>query len=122
MKIAMPLNEKSDKSDICPSFGRAPYYLIYDNDNKTYEIIYNEATNSAGGAGIKAAQFLVDKNINVLIAQRCGENAAKVLYDADIILYKNIDGSWEDNIQAFVKGGLESLKDIHPGFHNHGAK
>ena len=122
MKIAMPLNEKSDKSDICPYFGRATYYLIYDNDNKTYEIIYNEATNSAGGEGIKAAQFLVDKNINVLIAPRCGENAAKVLYDADIILYKNIDGSWEDNIQAFVKGELESLKDIHPGFHNHGAK
>jgi predicted Fe-Mo cluster-binding NifX family protein len=101
MKIAIPVNEKDFKSEICPSFGRTPYYLIYDTTEKTNEFVENSAAQSAGGAGIKAAQMLVDLCVKVIIAPRYGENAAKVLIDGGIKVYKNIDGTAEDNIVAY---------------------
>lgn len=120
MKIALPVNDKDIKSEICPSFGRTPIYLIYDTENKTSVFTENPAANSAGGAGIRAAQMLVDLSVKAIIAPRCGENAAKVLADADIVSYRNIAGTAEDNIKAYENNRLELLTDIHPGFHNHG--
>lgn len=120
MKIAIPVNEKSIKSEVCPSFGRAPYYLIYDSETKVSVCIDNVAAQSAGGAGIKAAQTLVDNGIKIVIAPRYGENAARVLIDAFIIVYKNIAGTAEENIKAYENNQLDILADIHPGFHKHG--
>lgn len=122
MKLAIPMNEKDIKTEICPSFGRAPYYLIYDTETKTNLFINNEAAQSAGGAGIKAAQTLADNGVNVIIAPRYGENAAKVLIDAEIKVFKNIAGSAEENIAAYEKNELNELAVIHPGFHNHGGR
>lgn len=120
MKIAMPVNEKNLKSDICPSFGRTPYYLIYDTTDKSSVFVDNSAAQSAGGAGIKAAQMLVDLSVKIIIAPRYGENAAKVLIDGGIKVYKNIIGTAEENIKAYENNQLDILADIHPGFHNHG--
>lgn len=122
MRIALPVNDKDIKSEICPSFGRTPYFLIYDTAEKSSVFLDNLAAQSAGGAGIKAAQMLVDQSIKVIIAPRYGENAAKVLIDGDIKVYKNIAGTAEENIKAYENNQLDILADIHPGFHNHGNK
>ena len=50
--------------------------------------IENSAANSEGGAGIKAAQNVVDSKAEILITPRCGQNAADVLQAADIKIYK----------------------------------
>ena len=34
MKIAIPMKEKSMSSSICVTFGRAPYFLIFDTDTE----------------------------------------------------------------------------------------
>ena len=36
MKIAIPVDEKSLESNVCVSFGRAPYFLIYDTESKVH--------------------------------------------------------------------------------------
>jgi predicted Fe-Mo cluster-binding NifX family protein len=122
MRITLPVNNKDIKSDICPSFGRTPYFLIYDTDDKSIIFLDNLAAQSAGGAGIKAAQMLLDQSIKIIIAPRYGENAAKVLLDGGIKVYKNVAGTAEKNIKAYEKNQLDILADIHPGFHNHGNK
>ena len=120
MRIAIPVNERDIKSEVCPSFGRAPYYLIYETSDKTSIFLDNAAAQSAGGAGIKAAQLLLDNEVKVIIAPRYGENAARVLVDANVTVYKNIAGSAEDNIKAYENKRLNALADIHAGYHNHG--
>lgn len=122
MKIAIPVDEKCTRGSVSLSFGRAPYFLIYDIESKESVFMENSALKNQGGAGIKAAQLVVDSKAAALIAPRCGENAAKVLKGADIILYKTIDGSVEDNIRAFVHGDLSFLEEIHGGFHDGGGK
>ncbi len=120
MKIAIPINEKTITSEVSSSFGRAPYYLLYDDKGNNAVFIDNLVAQSAGGAGIKAAQLLLDNQIEVVIAPRCGENAAKVLAGGNVKVYKNIAGSAEDNIKAYKNNQLETLTEIHSGYHSHG--
>ncbi len=122
MKIAIPVNDKSFEGGICQSFGRAPYFLIYDTESKENKFLENIAAMSRGGAGVKAAQMIVDKEANALLTPRCGDNAADILKLADIKLYKTIGDSISDNIKAFSKGELSLLLDIHEGFHNNGER
>lgn len=122
MKIAIPVDEKSLDSNVCVSFGRTPYFAIYDVDSKECTIIDNDAAASTGGAGIKAAQIIVDSGADVLITTRLGENAVEVLKPADIKIYKSITGSVKDNIDGFIDGKLAILDKFHAGFHGVGGK
>lgn len=120
-KIAMPVNgiTAANLADISVnrSFGRAPYFLIYDAGTQESSFLQNSAAGNPGGAGIKAAQLIVDQQITALLTPRCGENAANILQSAGITLYQTIDASVEENINAFINGELLLLEDIHPGFH-----
>ena len=115
MMIALPLDE--NRTDICPSFGRAPYYLFHNTQTETTEIKENPAAQAEGGAGIKAAQFVVDNGADTLITPRCGENAAELLKAAEIVIYKSEGNSAEDNLSAFKDGRLALLTHFHAGFH-----
>jgi predicted Fe-Mo cluster-binding NifX family protein len=119
MKIAIPVNENSINGNVNPSFGRAPYFLIYDTSSKASEFIQNPATSSSGGAGIKAAQTLVNEGVSALITNRVGENAAGVLSAAGISLYQPAGFSVADNTAAAEADKLSPLTDISAGMHSH---
>ncbi|MEL7604025.1 MAG: NifB/NifX family molybdenum-iron cluster-binding protein [Bacillota bacterium] len=119
MKIAIPVDERSITSGVCPSFGRTPYYLLYDAQTKEPRFLENAAAQSQGGAGVKAAQILVDAGAAVLLTPRCGENAQEVLQQAGVQVYKTIPGTAQENIGAFADGQLDPLTEFHPGFHGH---
>jgi len=120
MKLIVPVETKSLETPVCPSFGRTPLFLLFDTESGEHEFLDNGAAASQGGAGIKAAQMLVDNGATVLITYRCGENAAEVLKAANIKMYKAQDGSAYDNIAKYKEEKLVLLEEIHPGFHNHG--
>jgi predicted Fe-Mo cluster-binding NifX family protein len=120
MKIAIPVDEKSMNSPVCVSFGRAPYFLIYDIDTSESVFINNLAASSQGGAGIRAAQLIADNAVDALLTFRCGQNAADVFNAASIRIYKIINESIEENINAFKDEKLSLLGEIHAGFHGHG--
>jgi predicted Fe-Mo cluster-binding NifX family protein len=122
MKIAIPVDEKSLSSNVCISFGRTPYFLIYDTETKESVFLDNSAAASTGGAGIKAAQIIVDNKVEALLTPQCGENAANVLKSAEIEIYKTTTASAIENIDTFVAGKLPLLDEIHAGFHGHGGK
>lgn len=122
MKIALPVNDKSMESFVGNTFGRANYFLIYDTKTKESVFVDNSAAVSQGGAGIKAAQTVVDSQVEALITPQCGENAAKVIQESNIKIYKIINDSIQDNINAFNNGKLSLLEKIHGGFHRHGGK
>ncbi len=122
MKIAIPVNEKKVESGVCMSFGRTPYFLVHDTETKEDLFTENSAAKSTGGAEIKAAQIIVDNEVDVLLTPRCGENAAGVLENAGIKMYKTVGDSVSSNIEAYNAGKLSLLEDIHAGLHDHGKK
>lgn len=117
MKIAIPVDET--KNAICVSFGRTPYFLLHDTETGTGELLVNPAAEAQGGAGPKAAQFVVDSGAKVILTPRCGENAGAVLQAAEIAIYKSEGTNIEDNIAAFNSQKLEELTSFHAGFHGH---
>lgn len=118
MKIAVPVNE--DKSSVCISFGRTPLFALADSETGEISFFDNSAASSSGGAGIKAAQSLLDMGAAAVLTPRCGENAAEVLKAGGAKVYRTRGDSLKENIEAFHAGELAELEEIHPGFHNHG--
>ncbi|SHJ28874.1 NifB/NifX family molybdenum-iron cluster-binding protein [Parasporobacterium paucivorans] len=122
MKLAIPVDDKSMESTVCISFGRTPYFLIYSTETKESVFLDNSAAASQGGAGIKAAQSVVDGGVEALLTPRCGENAAEVIKAANIKIYKTTNSSIKDTIAAFEDGKLSLLDEIHAGFHRRGGE
>lgn len=119
MKIAIPVDEQSLDSGVCPSFGRAPYFLFYNSANEETYFLDNAAVASQGGAGIRAAQVIADHGVKSLITPRCGENAEEVLRKAEVFVYRAIPGTARQNIEAHLQNQLTLLDEFHPGFHGH---
>lgn len=113
MKIAIPCNE--DRKSVCESFGRAPFFCIFEN-GKT-EFVSNPAAEAEGGAGPKAAQFVLDSEADILLTVRCGQNAAEVLKLGGIKIYQTKHKEVQENIQDFLNNNLEELTRFHAGFH-----
>lgn len=117
MKIAIPVNQQGEGAVIHDSFGRAPYILIYDSSSGESEYVKNEAATKTGGAGVKAAQFVVDQNAKALLTPQCGENAAALLNVAKVKIYKTGSSQVKENLAAFDKNELEELQEYNQGLH-----
>ena len=115
MIIAIPLDE--NQTDVCVSFGRCPFFMFHDTESGVTQVIENPAAEAQGGAGPKAAQFVVDHDAEALITVRCGENAAEVMKLAEITIYHSESKDALENIEAFNDGKLEVLTHFHAGFH-----
>lgn len=113
MKIAIPLDE--NREDVCIVLARAPYFMFREDGVDT--IVENQAAQAHGGAGIQAAQFLVDQGVNALITVRCGQNAADVFLAADIKIFKSVHKAAADDLTAMEEGKLDVLTKFHGGFH-----
>jgi predicted Fe-Mo cluster-binding NifX family protein len=117
MKIAIPAENKSFGSNINESYGRAPYFLIYNTITNESEFLDNSAVLNQGAAGIRASQVIADIGVKALIAPRCGENASNILKNAEVLVYQSIPGTLQDNINAFLSEKLHLLNEFHPGLH-----
>lgn len=113
MKIAVPLDE--NKQDVCIVLSRAPYFLFQENGTDT--IVENPAAQANSGAGIQAAQFLLDQKVDVLITVRCGQNAADVFQAANMKIYQSANKAAADDLAAWKEGKLAELTKFHGGFH-----
>jgi predicted outer membrane repeat protein len=120
MKIGIPVDGASMNAKVSASFGRTAYFLVIDLKDDTTLFIQNSASDSQGGAGIKAAQILTDQNVDAVCAPQMGENAANVFSEAKIRLFKTNSGSVSETIESFKTGSLISLDQIHSGNHSHG--
>lgn len=112
MKILIPVND--DKLTVCPVFARAPYFMVC--TEKTVVCVENPAANAQGGAGLKAAQFVVDQEADALITPRCGENAAQVFQAANIKIYLSQGDNAQANAEKCFNNKLEELTHFHSGF------
>lgn len=115
MKIAIPVSREDMETNVNVSFGRTPFFMVYHTETKETTFIENTAANSPGGAGIKAAQLVVDSKVDAILTPRCGKNATEVINGAKIKMYKTEKTSAKENIDAFVAGELSLLDEIHPG-------
>ena len=88
MKIVITSSSDNLDGDMDPRFGRCPYFMVVDTESMEFEAIPNPAVTASGGAGIQAAQFIVEKNVNAVVSGNYGPNAHGVLGAASVDLYR----------------------------------
>ncbi len=120
MIAVVPVNEENMDGGICPSFGRAPFFLVYNFEQKTYSFLPNAGMQSSGGAGIQAAQTVLDSQATVLLTPRLGENAAEVFKGTEVKIYQTEGTGIAENLEACQAGTLSLLNEVHPGLHHGG--
>ncbi len=117
MKIAIPTDRGQAGAKVNAAFARAPFFYIYDTEKDHGIYADNSAAIQSGGAGVKAAQLLADKDVEVLLAPKCGENAAEVLREANIKIFKSEGDDPAGNVNAYLKGILAELTETEAGHH-----
>lgn len=110
MKIILSTTSPGLDADIDPRFGRGAYLLVVDTDTMQTEGHPNPGVNASGGAGIQAAQFVVDQKVEAVISGDFGPNAFDALQAAGIsmYLYGNCRTAREA-LERFLAGKLQSV-------------
>lgn len=108
MKIALSIASDDITGQVDPRFGRCPYLVVLDRETNSVNIYPNPGINASGGAGIKAAQFLSDLQVEVVVSGEFGPNAYQALNAAGIRLYRYGDcQSIEETLTCLDAGQLE---------------
>ena len=88
MKIAISAKGKITDDLIDMRFGRCEHFQIHDTETKEVQILENLGKCANGGAGIVAANQLIDEKVNVIITGNLGPNAFKLIDVAHVKSYK----------------------------------
>ena len=106
MIICITSNGNTLDATVSPVFGRCPYYIFYDLDKDTYEAVPNPSVMARGGAGIQAAQFIVNKGAKAIISGNIGPNAASVLQSAGVDMFIGEPVSVREIVDKFKREEL----------------
>jgi len=102
MKLAISSKGKSLDSEIDPRFGRAGYFLIVDPETLALEVIENRQNlQLPQGAGIQAAQTVVEHGAKVVLTGNCGPKAYQVLRAAGVQLAVGVSGLVQEAINQY---------------------
>jgi len=108
MRVAITAAGPELSSAIDQRFGRARYLLIVDTPERTTLAIDNLAgMNAAQGAGIQAAQSVIDNQATVLITGHCGPKAFRALQAARVDVYLTSAGTVAQAVDRFEAGELK---------------
>lgn len=106
MKLCITANGNSLEAPIDGSFGRAPWLLVIETENRAVlDAIENSGVNASQGAGIAASQTIVDKGAEALLTGRVGPKAQAALQAAGVKIYENISGGTvREALEQFLEG------------------
>jgi predicted Fe-Mo cluster-binding NifX family protein len=107
MKIAISATGKDLNCQIDPRFGRCQYFIFVDPETMEFETFENEGLMASGGAGVQAAQLIVQKGASALITGNLGPNAASALSASGIKVHLVSGGTIREVTEAFKAGKLQ---------------
>jgi len=120
MKIAITSHGEDRHSELDSRFGRADYFILYDQETDTWNCLPNTQNLEAShGAGIQAGQSLAKTGTKILITGHVGPKAFKVLDAEKVTMYSTgeMTGTVEDALAAFLAGKLMTI-DVPDASHS----
>lgn len=111
MKIAVTAENPQPESMVDPRFGRAKFFLVFDDEKNAWEAIdNNQNLQAAQGAGIQSAANVVNAGCKVLISGHCGPKAFTALSKAEVEVYTVNGGAVKDAVQSYKSGVLSKIE------------
>lgn len=105
-RVAISATGASVQGEMDHHFGRCRYFVMAE-EGRTYAV-ENTARDAPEGAGVKAAQLMIDNKVEVVITGSLGPKASEVLEEAGIRSYVGASGTIEDVLERYRQGRLES--------------
>lgn len=114
MKVGISSSGKDSSAMVDPRFGRCEFFAICETDDGSYRFIRNNAQDAGGGAGIDAAQQLIDENVEVVLTGSLGPNAYRVIESAGIRAYRVGSVALEEAVNLLSGAKLEAILEAGP--------
>lgn len=112
MKIAISVTSPDLSASLEPRFGRSPAFIIVDTITGDRQAIANPAVRAGSGAGIRAAQVLVQQGVEVVISGAFGPKASNVFESSQIRLYQAKSGTVDELVARLLTGDLDATESI----------
>jgi len=118
VKIAITSKGDNLESELDLRFGRCQYFIIVDdNDLQSFKAVANDAMSSGGGAGIKAAQTVINEGVEAVISGNYGPNAFDALSSGGVKLYTADVPTVKDAVEAIGSGKARLLESASAAAH-----
>ncbi|HHT47306.1 MAG TPA: hypothetical protein GX004_08505 [Firmicutes bacterium] len=119
MKIVISSKGKEINSLLDSRFGRCSFFAIYNDKKSEWEFLPNPGALEGSGAGIKAAQFLIEQNPDILLTGDLGPKAAQILNASGIKIYSLPEVTLEEALKQYKQGQhrpiTEATVESHSG-------
>ena len=117
MKICICTTGPDLNSQVSPIFGRCPYFLIVETENKKFKAISNSSSQPGRGAGVAGSQVIVSEGIKAVFCGNFGPNAFSVLEMSGIKIYSvALELTAADVLDKYSKGELNEIKTPSSSF------
>lgn len=110
MRIVIPANGADLDAPTSPVFGRCQTFILVDPATLEFETLPNPALSASGGAGVQAAQTVLQRGVKAIIAPSLGPNAFRVIEAANVPAYHLQGATVREVIHAFNAGQLPRLE------------
>jgi predicted Fe-Mo cluster-binding NifX family protein len=109
VKVVVTANGRDLDALVSPIFGRCPTYIFVDTETMQFEAVDNPAFSASGGAGIQAAQFVVERGAQAILTGNVGPNAFGVLGAAGVSVCLLGGATVREAIEAYKAGKLQPV-------------
>lgn len=112
MKIAICSTDRSPEAITSNRFGRAEYFAIYDDRTGSWQYIDNQQdVQAAQGAGIQAAQYVIDSGATVLLALNVGPKAVRALQANNVKIFMSVASlAICEVVELYTQGKLQEIE------------
>lgn len=110
MRICIPIeSDEGLKAKVDAHFGSAPYFLIYDADKKTHEVINNSDKHHTHGM-CHPLRVLGNQKIDAVVCRGMGARAIQKLCEDGIRAYRaSVETTADEVTQKHKQGLLEEM-------------
>ena len=109
MKVVVTSSGADLSAPASPVFGRCPTYVFVDTETMQFEAVSNPATSASGGAGIQAAQFVIERGAQAVLTGNVGPNAFDVFRAAEVPIYLLAGGTVREAVEKYKSGQLQPV-------------
>jgi predicted Fe-Mo cluster-binding NifX family protein len=108
MKLMVTAQGPELSSPVEPRFGRAPFFVLVDQQTGAAQGVANEVNlNAVQGAGIQSGKRAVDLGADAVLSGHVGPKAFDILSAAGIKVYIGTQGTVADAIEQMKNGQLQ---------------
>ncbi len=109
MNLCIPIEEPEGvKSKVYGHFGSAPFFLIYDTEQKNSRVLENGNQHHSHGM-CQPLQALANEKLGAVVCQGMGARAVQKLNEGGIRAYRVSSETVEGIVKDFLAGALQEI-------------